>query len=974
MRKLYVVLGVLIAATMVLSACATPTAAPEAPAGTEAPVVETEAPVVETEAPVVELEKCVPPEMAAPTTERKGGWLDEIIVSVVNADSAITQLEAGAIDIYANGLSSKDLPAIQEAGLAYSTASGLYYDMQYNPAVFNDETKLNPFSNRKIREATNWLFDRDYLNQEIYAGGALPKFFAITTQFPDYADLADVARKLETYYAYDLEKARTAIATEMEGMGATLVDGKWTFNGEPIVLVNLIRNDSDGTRIPIGDYVSAQFEAVGFTVDRQYKTAGEAAPIWQSSDPKEGLWHMYTAAWSATVLDRDQSNIFQEMYLDSSAQGLPVFLENVSDPEFKELGDRLATADFKTVEERREMMARALELSLQDSFQVFLIDGKAFIPYNTNVIATSDLAAGIEGAVIWPYTVRFKDAEGGTLKWATQGLFGQGWNPIAGSNWAYDQGVIRATSSGDVMYDPYTGLVWPLRIACADVIVQEGLPVGKSLDWVNLKFVPEVELPEDAWADWDAANQKFLTVADMKVQVEAAKEKAAAIEAAKPEVEAKAAELIEAFDTTKLTVETLDALTNEYLAFAAEKYGMPWDASAFLASETPAEVEWIDANLAADDAAGRKGEIEWWFGYVVENTDPTADLLGLAARNYDSVLRKTIVYYPADLFETVKWHDGSNLSMADVVMGMIMTFDRAKTESANYDPQAVPGYLPFMAQFKGFKIISTDPLTIEYYSDAYSLDAELNIPVIFPTYTFAEGSWPMMAVGNLADAAAEATWSDDKAIANEVEQISFVGGPTLEILNKYLDQAIAENYIPFAPTMSEYLTAEEATARYAAVKAFYTEKGHMWIGTGPYYLDQVFLTEKSLTLKPFTDYPDYADRWANFGEPKLAVVEMDGPGQVKIGEEATFDVFVTYKDEPYPASEIKVVKYLLYDAKNEIIKVAEVEATEDGVYTIVLDAATTSALEAGSNKLEVAVVPITVSQPTFESLEFVTAP
>ena len=201
MRKLYALLGILIAATMVLSACTTPTAAPEAPVveETEAPVVEeTEAPA-ETEAPVIELEKCVPPEMAAPTTERKGGWLDEIVVSVVTADSAVTQLEAGAIDIYANGLSSKDLPAIQEAGLAYSTSSGLYYDQLYNPAVFTDATKLNPFSNRKIREATNWIYDRDYLNQEIYAGGGLAKFFAITTQFPDYADLADVARKLETY-------------------------------------------------------------------------------------------------------------------------------------------------------------------------------------------------------------------------------------------------------------------------------------------------------------------------------------------------------------------------------------------------------------------------------------------------------------------------------------------------------------------------------------------------------------------------------------------------------------------------------------------------------------------------------------------------------------------------------------------------------------------------------------------------------
>ena len=307
-------------------------------------------------------------------------------------------------------------------------------------------------------------------------------------------------------------------------------------------------------------------------------------------------------------------------------------------------------------------------------------------------------------------------------------------------------------------------------------------------------------------------------------------------------------------------------------------------------------------------------------------------------------------------------------------MGMIMTFDRAKTDSPIYDQQAVPQYLPFMAQFKGFKIISTDPLTIEYYSDAYSLDAELNIPVFFPTYTFAEGSWPMIAVSNLAEANGEVAYSADKALAKEIEQTSWVGGPTLEILAKYLDQAIAETYIPYAPTMSDYLTADEASARYQAVKDFYAKQGHMWIGTGPYYLDKVFLTEKSAVLKRFADFPDDADRWSSFGEPKLAMVEIDGPGQVTIGQEAKFDVYVTYNDEPYAANEIKVVKYLLYNAKNEIIKVGEVVAAEDGLYSIVLDAATTGALEAGSNKLEVAVVPITVSQPTFESVEFVTAP
>jgi len=963
MRKLYAVLGVLIVASMVLSACATPTAAP-----TEAPVVEpTEAPVV-TEAPTETEETVVP-------YNGKGGWLDQIVVSVVTKDSAVTQLEAGAIDIYANGLSASDFPAIQEAGLSYSTASGLYYDIQYNPAVFTDETKLNPFSNRKIREATNWLFDRDYINQEVYAGGALPKFFAITTQFPDYADLADKARELESYYAYDLEKAREVITTEMEGMGATLVDGKWTYKDNPINLVFYIRNDSDGTRIPIGDYVASQFEAIGFTVERLYKSSAESSDVFNSAC-EDGLWHLYTSAWSATVLDRDQGSIFQQMYLNSSVQPYPFFRANVSDPAFKELGDRLVNADYANVEERHDMMAQALELSLQDSLQVFLIDGKNFIPYSNDIIATSDLAAGIEGSFIWPYTIRFKDKVGGTLRWATQGLFGDPWNPIAGSNWAYDGGSQRATTSGNVMYDPYTGLVWPLRIERAEVLVKEGLPVSKTLDWVDLQFAPEIPIPDDVWADWDAAAQKFITVAEMKTQVEAAQTKADEIEALAPELEAKRADLVAAFDTTNMTAETMTATTLEYTAFAAEKMGIPWDPSGFIGSEIEAEVGWIDENLAADDAEGRKGELDWWLGYVIENTDPSLETVSLAARDYSTALTKSTIYYPADFFETVKWHDGSAISMGDILMNMIMTFDRAKTDSAIYDQQAVPNYLPFMESFKGFKIISTDPLTVEFYSSNYQLDAELTAAyyTVYPTYNFGEGSWAMIAVSNLAEAAGEVAYSTEKAGASDIEQTSWVGGPTLAILDKYLDQAIADAYIPYAPTMGEYVTAEEAVSRYQALKDFYTEHGHFWIGTGPYYLDQAFLTEKSLVLKRFADYPDDSDRWSNFGEPKLAMVEIDGPGQVKIGEEVKFDVYVTYNDEPYAANEIKIVKYLLYNAKNEIVNVGEVTAVEDGLYSIILDAATTSTLEAGSNKLEVAVVPITVSQPTFESVEFVTAP
>ncbi len=36
------------------------------------------------------------------------------------------------------------------------------------------------------------------------------------------------------------------------------------------------------------------------------------------------------------------------------------------------------------------------------------------------------------------------------------------------------------------MPDPYTGLYWPQRIESAEVTEVEGLPVAKTLNWVDL--------------------------------------------------------------------------------------------------------------------------------------------------------------------------------------------------------------------------------------------------------------------------------------------------------------------------------------------------------------------------------------------------------------------------------------------------------------------------------------------------------
>ena len=99
------------------------------------------------------------------------------------------------------------------------------------------------------------------------------------------------------------------------------------------------------------------------------------------------------------------------------------------------------------------------------------------------------------------------------------------------------------------------------------------------------------------------------------------------------------------------------------------------------------------------------------------------------------------------------------------------------------------------------------------------------------------------------------------------------------------------------------------------------------------------------------------------------MVDLTGPASVKIGDQATFDVSVTFDNAPYPQAEISGVKFLLFDASGNLVTVGEATFVADGQYQIVLP---TSALAAGSNKIEVAVTSKMVSIPGFASIEFVT--
>lgn len=852
-RRFMLIVAALAAASMILGACGPAQTPTTAPAATQASAA--------TAAPTT-----------PPPTTRHGGWLDEVDYSVVSADSAISQIKAGAIDLYSSSLASTDLPAIKDAGVNYSQFYGGYYGFMLNPAVFKDKTVLNPFSDKKIREAMNWAIDRNYINQEIYGGGSLPKLGVLTVNLVDYTGIVDTMRALEQKYAYNLDKAKQVVSAEMTTLGATQgADGKWQFGGKPVTLIFLIRSDGDGTRKPMGDYFANQLESLGFTVDREYKKSSEASPIWIGSDPVDGKWNLYTAGWVSAGLSRDDKDIFQQMYAPDSQQGLGVFAANTQiDPTFQQVSDQLAQAKFATDQQRHDMMAQAAELSLQDSLQVWTIEQQSYSLRGNNVNVTYDLGSGVETSFMNPYNVRFTDKEGGALKVGTNDLFTDPWNSIAGSNYVWDTGVQKYTTQGSdkaaqggIMGDPYTGLAWPQRIASAQVIAESGLPIKDNLGWVKLTTQDKIDVPPDSLVDWDAKTQKFIT--------------------------------------------------------AAEKFP----------NGTTAKVE-------------------------------------------------SIVTYPADLFTTVKWHDGSPLSVADFVMPAIVFLDRGKKDSPIYDETAAAFVDSTLQYSKGFRITSTNPLTIESYSDFYYSDAELDVTSMWPTSPTGisgENNWDVLAISNMAEADGQLAYSADKADAKKIEWMSWIGGPSLDILTKELATADSTSLIPYAPTMSQYITAADAKARYDNLTKWYQAHGHYYIGTGPYYLDKVFTTEKTLVLKNNPDFPDTADKWASFSTPKLATASVDGPAQVKIGDPATFDVTIGLKDgTPYKTADIKEVKYLLYDATGAVVSIGNATAVGDGHYQVSLGSDVTGKLVAGSDKVEVAVVPIPVAIPAYASIDFVVTP
>lgn len=689
-----------------------------------------------------------------------GAALGQITFKIVDKPAeAVLQLQDGTIDIWAFNITDQTLyeTLIEDDRLDFRISYGSYSEIRFNHwgPTFEDG-RFNPFHDHQIREAMNWLVDRDYIVDEYLGGLGEPKWTFLGKKFPDSAiRYPHIIAEIEEHYAHNPEKAKEVVTERMEALGAELKDGKWYYDGQPVTLIGLVRAD-----LPpypqAGHYFSGLLEDLGFTVEIKELPGIEANPIWTGTHPKDGQWSFYTGGWSSPSIPRDSAHTFDQFYTHR-VMPYAVFttLQDILEKDFPELDEasnRLRQKLFSTLEEREELFKTALWESMKMSNQIWICDKGGANPFRSNIRTAVDLAGGI-GDPSWVFTTHRVDENnnivmGANIDFGAPNLLLEPYNPVSGSSYTYDMLITRkALGDAGILPDPRDGLYHAKRIKSAHVVMEKGLPVEKTHDWVTLEFADEIKVPEDFWADWDAKEQRFITV--------------------------------------------------------GEKY-------------------------------------------------PD----GVTAK------RKSVVVYPDDIFDR-PLHDGSKLSVGDFVMAMIVNIDRGKPDSPIFDPSEEATVAADLLALKGFKITSTNPLTIETYSDTWYMDAEYNVSTWWPEYGgYAWGGyWHMIAVGCLAEEAQELAFSKVKADELSVDQMDYTKGESLPILKKHLDRAADTNYIPYAPTLGEYITEEEAAERWQNLQNFYEKYGHIWVGSGPYILKSVHAIEKVVVMEAFEAYPDPVDQW-----------------------------------------------------------------------------------------------------------------
>ncbi|MBA2277570.1 MAG: hypothetical protein H0W06_07370, partial [Chloroflexia bacterium] len=393
-----------------------------------------------------------------------GPRAERLTFSAFNVDQAPLNIANGDMDLYLFGLktaAARDLEVQPNSGVRLINAPATTLSLLLNPAPA-PEGQLNPFAIPAVRQAMQYLVDRDFIANTIFQGRAVPMRTHVSPF--DYDELTVFETVVTRNIRFDPDFARGIITTEMQATGATLENNVWTFNGQPIILKLMIRVEDE--RRDVGDTIRNQLTSLGFQAQPIYQQFGPATLAVYASDPITFQWHIYTEGWSqgtAVRYDSGAVNGFIAPWTGNMPGWQEVGFWQYVQEEADRLGQRLFRGEFADQSERDELYRQLTGIGIDESVRIWLVNALQAFPVRVEV---DGLNEGLGSGPRYQMALREAAVEGrdevrvGNLwVWTDRSV----WNPVGGYSDVYSGDIARNLSDGVLVTHPFTGLPMPFR-------------------------------------------------------------------------------------------------------------------------------------------------------------------------------------------------------------------------------------------------------------------------------------------------------------------------------------------------------------------------------------------------------------------------------------------------------------------------------------------------------------------------------
>ncbi len=389
----------------------------------------------------------------------KNTFFDSVkFIQYLDENTALEEVRNGNLDAYYYTISPDRLDNNQaKKGLQVFDSTGGSYSILVNPA---ESEKFNPFSDKDIRFALNYLVDRKLIVNELMGGYGIPSISYYSPINPEYLTIIE---QLETFnFKYNPSLAEKIITDALKEKGAIKAKGKWEMNNMPIEIIIFIRSD-DPVRKSIGEILSTELEKIGFTVKKDFGDLNKAFVVIYGSNPADLKWSIYTEGWNSSAFVKYDSTALGQMYSPWFSY-MPGFNDptywNYKNDKLDELTQKIYTGDFETSKQRTELVQEAVIEGINESVRIFLASKIDQYIVNEKVHGiVNDFGAGIPSR----FTPINAKSDHDEFVIGVKQIYQGAWNPVMGLTDSYSRHIWGIISDPATFKHPFTGETFPVR-------------------------------------------------------------------------------------------------------------------------------------------------------------------------------------------------------------------------------------------------------------------------------------------------------------------------------------------------------------------------------------------------------------------------------------------------------------------------------------------------------------------------------